>query len=112
MVEFKTQIEEETAAAIKKLTAEKWGKISDLLKAGGAEYTGPAVEKKFEMMVKKGEVDSAGKYIGRDDEAGEAAPSSGSGDGFAEAEAGAEVKAVPEDDDEADAEGEEDSAEA
>lgn len=114
MVEVKAQIEEETAAAMKKLTAEKWGKISDLLKAGGAEYTGPAVERKFELMLKKGEVDNAGNYIVKNNEAGEAAPASGSGGGSAEEEADAEaqVEAEVENDDEADAEGENDPTEA
>ena len=73
---------------MKKLEAEKWMKMVDMFKAVGSEYTSPGLQKKWEMMQKKGEVDASGKYIGNDVEVPEAeAPA----EGF-EGSADAEVK--------------------
>jgi hypothetical protein len=63
----------ELAAAFKKLEAEKWGKMADLFKAAGSEYSSPGLQKKWELMQKKGEVNAAGEYVGDDAEVPEAA---------------------------------------
>lgn len=57
----------------KKLEAEKWIKVVDMFKIAGSEYTSPGLQKKWELMQKKGEVDTKGNYIGNDAEVPQAA---------------------------------------
>lgn len=66
LAEFKAKAEEDTVAALKKLEAEKWVKIADKFKATGSEYTSLGLQKKWELMTKKGEVTAAGEYVGDD----------------------------------------------
>jgi len=63
------------AAEFKKLEAEKWTTAADMFGDAGSDYTGPSCQKKWELMVKKGEVDENGVYVGDDAEApGDAEP--------------------------------------
>lgn len=88
LAQFKVTVEAELAAAFKKLEAEKWIKMAEMFKAAGSEYSSPGLQKKWEMMVKKGEVDPKGNYVGGDAEVSEAAEASGSGDAEVEEENG------------------------
>lgn len=88
---------------MKKLEAEKWMNIVGKFKDAGSEYTSLGLQKKWEMMQKKGEVDASGQYIGNDAEVLEAeAPAESSGgsangnvkeDGDFDSEEGNEVEA-------------------
>lgn len=40
----------------------------EMFKAAGSEYTSPGLQKKWELMQKKGEVNADGEYIGDDTE--------------------------------------------
>lgn len=53
----KKVVEEETEVAIKKLKADLWSKIAERVKAaGGDDYKGAAVEKKWAYMKKNGKL--------------------------------------------------------
>ena len=45
----------------------------EMFKAAGSEYTSPGLQKKWELMQKKGEVNANGEYVGDDTEVLEAA---------------------------------------
>ena len=57
---------------MKKLEADKWNKMVEMFKAVGSVYSSPSLQKKWEVMQKKGEVDATGNYVGNDVEAPEA----------------------------------------
>ncbi|EKD21034.1 hypothetical protein MBM_00147 [Drepanopeziza brunnea f. sp. 'multigermtubi' MB_m1] len=60
----KKVIDLEIEASIKKITVEGWVKIASQVKqAGGGDYKGTAVERKFAHMKKTGVVDDDGNYI-------------------------------------------------
>ncbi|KAI9052771.1 hypothetical protein LZ554_003044 [Drepanopeziza brunnea f. sp. 'monogermtubi'] len=62
--EAKKVIDLEVEASIKKIKAEGWVKIANQVKeAGGGDYKGTAVERKFAQMKKNGELDDHGNYI-------------------------------------------------
>ena len=95
---------------MKKLEAEKWIKIADMFKATGSNYTSPGLQKKWELMTKKGEVTAAGEYVGDDvaePEVAEATEAGAAdtemkenGDAYAENEDGVDAEADAEADDE------------
>ena len=60
--------------------------MAELFKAAGSEYTSAGVQKKWELMLKKGEVTAKGEYAGDDVEVSDAPEVSGSGTGDAEVE--------------------------
>jgi hypothetical protein len=55
----------------------------ELFKAAGSEYYSPGLQKKWDIMVKKGEVNAKGEYVGDDAEVSDAPEASGSGFGDA-----------------------------
>jgi hypothetical protein len=71
----------------------------EMFKAAGSEYTSPGLQKKWELMQKKGEVNADGEYVGDDTEVLETAAEG------SEASADAQMK----EDGDADAENEDSS---
>ncbi|KAG4435645.1 hypothetical protein IFR05_008867 [Cadophora sp. M221] len=60
----KKSVDEETEAAIKKIKADAWNKISERAKAaGGGDYKGAAIEKKWAFMKKNNQINDKGEYI-------------------------------------------------
>lgn len=55
LCDFKKVVDDEIEVAIKKLKADAWVKIGERIKAaGGDDYKGPAIEKKFFWLKKNG----------------------------------------------------------
>jgi len=89
---------------LKKLEAEKWIKIADKFKATGSDYTSPGLQKKWELMTKKGEVTAAGEYVGDDVAEPEVAEAAEAGAADTEMKENDDADAENEDRSEADAE--------
>jgi hypothetical protein len=68
LTEWKAKVEKENEAALKKLEADKWNKISEMFKEIGSAYLSTQLQKKWELMIKNGEVDAKGAYVGDDPE--------------------------------------------
>ncbi|KAH9218038.1 hypothetical protein DL95DRAFT_490596 [Leptodontidium sp. 2 PMI_412] len=57
-------VDEETEVAIKKIKADAWNKIGERVKAaGGDDYKGAAIEKKWAYMKKNNQINDKGEYI-------------------------------------------------